>query len=1603
MPNTLHVGDGFYASLQDAINAASNGDTIIVDGGVLSDTGSVDVNKQVTIQGAKAGVDGSDPSRGGPINETILNGGLNISADGVVIDGITLNGGALNAGVQCGIWINADNVTLTNLILDGNGNDYGLETPGGISGLTISHSLITDWGSGGYFNPETKFTMVNNHFLNNGNGFIGDQWASGTLIDGNDFRGSYGADVGYGVFESSVDFSDFIGTNTSDKPGRKFGIYLYGDGHAGGGQHVIGSNQGDYITSINQFIAGSGKDHTMDGGAGNDFIEGDSGNETLIGGSGNDILVGGAGTDTAVYHDMTVAVAFVADTDTTTNGDQLGWRVTGATDGVDTLTGMERVQDASGKSTWLVTTSDELTAALAAAVDGDVIMLAPGEFVGDFVINEGVTVLGMNHGVAVAGRDATTGVGESTIVGNIKITANNDVHIDGVRFLNDLRTTGGGPSNPILQILTGAGHVVTNSIFYSAVNGGANGVDDRAISLPPVGSGSVTISDNWITGAYHSGYGGASWGRGIWFDGGGVDLTVTGNTFEYTRTGANLDMAGASHATFTGNTFNTAGTAFSVGISHHEVTYGNNTFLAVGDEFNLRNLTEDIVFDASTAVSHVGSGDIVVVLGGEGNDTLTGTSGADYLDDNAAGSPFESSTAADNDTLNGGDGNDLLIAEFGNDILNGGSGNDTMSGGDGNDTFDGGIGNDTIDGQAGYDTVKYSGSLSGYTLTGSASGIIVTDTNTTNGNDGTDTVSGAERFLFNGQGVLFVGQGGFATLQAAIDAAHTGDTIIVAPGTTGDNATVNVNKQVTIQGAFSGVAGSASTRGGTNESVIDVGVYITADGVVVDGVTVTGTAQEGGVERGYGVIVGADNVTLTNTIMNGGETPDGSDNGSRPFGTVAGVTNVTVTNNLATHWMQGAYIVIGTTGTIEGNSFDGNGNGIVTESVVIQISDNSFHDSIGSHIAVAGFTDVDLNDFIGSDNTFTGTGSRPIGVFPNEPNANSPMTITGTDFKEKVFGEDALGALVVNAGGGNDEVNGSSFGDTINGGLGADTLFGNDGNDTFIDGVGNDGNDTIDGGNGSTDKFVLEKAFSHYTITLASNVYTITDNDTGEVDTVTGVELFDFNGKIANVSASPTAIVTATGPSIVSILETAPDEDSDSSTIEVLESASVGSVIGVVTGADANLAAGDELTFSLRAPGGAAYSGPFTIVKTSATTAQIKVNGPLDFETIQTYGLVVQIADSLGHSIRRAVPVFVLNVNEAPTAIQLSNSTVAENSANGTVVGQLTASDVDSSNFTYSIVGGQNAGGRFSVVGNQIVVANGLLLDFEQAASHTIRVQVSDGSGGLFQQDVVINVGDVNPDIVTGDATANTFYGGSGNDVLSGLAGTDTLVGGAGNDVLNGGLGIDHMTGGAGNDIFYVDNAGDVVDEANGAGIDTVLSTINFSLVGRFVEHLTLQGTANITATGNDLANRLIGNIGNNVISGGAGSDVLNGDAGNDTLIGGADHDVMTGGAGNDFFRFNVAPVAANSKTIVDFNVADDTIQLDKAFMAALDTTGVLAAAKFVANTTGLATTAAQRVIYDTDDGKIYYDADGSGAGAKQLLANVAVNLALAANDFVVI
>ena len=180
---------------------------------------------------------------------------------------------------------------------------------------------------------------------------------------------------------------------------------------------------------------------------------------------------------------------------------------------------------------------------------------------------------------------------------------------------------------------------------------------------------------------------------------------------------------------------------------------------------------------------------------------------------------------------------------------------------------------------------------------------------------------------------------------------------------------------------------------------------------------------------------------------------------------------------------------------------------------------------------------------------------------------------------------------------------------------------------------------------------------------------------------------------------------------------------------------------------------------------------------------------------------------------------------------------------------------------------------------------------------------------------------------ILGANVENLLLTGNAWDAIDGQGNAlnNRLTGNNGNNNLDGGLGADTMAGGGGNDTYTVDDAGDVVVEFQASGSDHVRSSTSYTL-GAFIENLTLLGTSNINASGNLLANTIMGNSGNNIITGGFGIDIL------------------AGGAGSDVFRFLLTAESGSSQgavdLITDFNTAQADV-IDLSMIDAIESTSI--------------------------------------------------------------
>lgn len=193
-------------------------------------------------------------------------------------------------------------------------------------------------------------------------------------------------------------------------------------------------------------------------------------------------------------------------------------------------------------------------------------------------------------------------------------------------------------------------------------------------------------------------------------------------------------------------------------------------------------------------------------------------------------------------------------------------------------------------------------------------------------------------------------------------------------------------------------------------------------------------------------------------------------------------------------------------------------------------------------------------------------------------------------------------------------------------------------------------------------------------------------------------------------------------------------------------------------------------------------------------------------------------------------------------------------------------------------------------------------------------------------------------------------------------------------DNLNGSVFDDKIRGYSGSDIIYGGTGGDLLQGDNG----------------------------NDTLTGNAGADILNGVGGNDSLLGSGGRDALNGGTRGDLLDGGTHNDSLTGGGGADKFNFTTA-LSANVDRITDFNADGDLIQLDTDIFIGL-AGGTLAAHRF--HSAAGATAGhdpSDRILYNTNSGRVYYDPDGDGGDAAIHFATLTGAPAITAADFFVI
>lgn len=491
-------------------------------------------------------------------------------------------------------------------------------------------------------------------------------------------------------------------------------------------------------------------------------------------------------------------------------------------------------------------------------------------------------------------------------------------------------------------------------------------------------------------------------------------------------------------------------------------------------------------------------------------------------------------------TVNGGDGDDLIQGGQLDEVIRGDRGNDAISGGAGNDLLSGGAGNDTVNGGDGVDAVVYSGNRADFSLSNGASAgtfVLADSAPLAAGDEGTDTLSGVEVVRFADETVVltpntvvvFDAEGGirasFSSIQAAVNAAESGDTVLVGRGTYFENVLINQSGIALVSSFGSeatkivGTAGALGTiqlsPGLSDVQIGDVGhgfevIGINGDGVVANAAIYLQGNQSGHSIAGNRVVANGDaalfselagdidNIRIENNEF-AGQTFVGLNPGGEGFDTQSDPGNnvprqlVALGNGGGGEQISSGIIFSGNlvSGTAGGTNTLGaaQGSNLVTIDAVDSVVSNNLFTGFTDRAGVALRVRGDGTDVV--DNTLDQThGGSSRGILVQ--NANGSSLFAGN----KVLGGDA-GNLITSLTPGSDQ---------LVGGAGSDTLVSSGGNDTLM---GKAGADQLTG-QGGADVFVFNQGDSSSVLAFDR----VTDFARG-TDTLALAGGFQFGGSLA--------------------------------------------------------------------------------------------------------------------------------------------------------------------------------------------------------------------------------------------------------------------------------------------------------------------------------------------------------------------------------------------------------------------------------------------------------------------------------------------------------
>jgi Ca2+-binding RTX toxin-like protein len=1291
-----------------------------------------------------------------------------------------------------------------------------------------------------------------------------------------------------------------------------------------------GTATGDGTDTLSNIENATGSDYA-------DTLTGSTGNNVLDGGAGADTMIGGTGDDTYVVDNASDVVSENSSEGTDLVQTSLSYTLGSNVENL-TLTGTSDLSG-TGNSLVNVITGNSGNNVLDGSSGADTMIGGDGN--DTYVVDDASDTISEN---ANEGSDLVQSSVTYTLSSGVEnLTLTGSSAIDGTGNSSDNVLTGnsgvnvltGGAGNDTLDGGSGADSLSggTGDDTY-VVDNASDLVSENSSEGTDLVQSSVTytltsnVEDLTLTGS-----------SAINGTGNSSDNVLTGNSGVnvLTGSGGNDTLDGGSGAdTMIGGTGNDTYVVDNASDVVSENSSEGTDLVQSSVTYTLASDVENLALTGTSNINGTGNSAVNILTGNSGNNILDGGSGADsliggdgndtYVVDNTGdvvsenpgegtdlvqssvtytlASDVENLTLTGSSNLSGtgNSGDNVLTGNSGVNVLTGGAGNDTLDGGSGADSLIGGTGDDTyiVDNASdtitensaeGWDLVQSSVS---YTLASNVEALTLTGSSAING-----TGNSGDNILTGNSGVnVLTGNGG----NDLLDGGTGADTLI---GGTGDDTYVVDNASDVV---------SENSSEGTD--LVQSSITWTL-GSNVENLALTGSSAINGTGNS------SDNVLTGNSGVNvltgsgGNDTLDGGTGADTLIGGTGNDTYVVdnASDVVSENSSEGTDLVQSSITWTLGSNVE---NLTLTGTAAISGTGNSIDNVITGNSGVNVLTGSGGNDTLdghgGADTLIGGTGDDTyivdsLGVTVSENSSE------GTDTIESSLRTYTLGANVENL-----TLTGTSDIDGTGNSL-DNVITGNSANNILIGGA---GNDTLDGGDG-TDTVSYAATGSSVVVNLSTGGATGDGTDTlSNIENVIGSAYADTltgstGANVLDGGAGADTMIGGTGNDSY-FVDNASDvvsENSSEGTDAVLSSITytLGSNVEnlTLTGTSAIDGTGNSLDNVITGNSGVnnLTGGAGSDTLDGGTGADTMIGGTgNDTYVVDNASDVVSENSSEGTDLVLAKANFTLSANiENLTLFGPSDLSGTGNSMVNIITGNMGNNLLDGGSGADSLIGG--AGNDTYVIDN---------------ASDTITENTSEGAD-LVQSSVTWTLGSYLENLTLTGSSAIDGTGNSLDNVITGNSGVNILTGSSGNDTLDGGTDADTLIGGTGNDTYVVDDAGDVVSENSSEGTDWVHSGITYTL-GSDVENLMLTGSSNHDATGNSLANILLGNGGNNVLTGGGGSDTLDGGAGTDTLIGGTGDDTYVVDSTTDVISENSSEGTDVVQSSVNYTMASANVEV---------------------------------------------------------------------------